>query len=478
MKIAFVHTSFPSSGDTFITNQETGLLDLGHEVCIFASAPQPNINRLNEDIVKYALLKKARYYGKRKGIAGVAKAIGSDLLHTPFSAIRSLIKSLDLNLFERRGRLLIQGSTLLDLDFTFRNKERFLNAYLLLRTFRAHDDVNVWNVHFGPVCNKMLFLKELYPHAKFVANFHGYDFSSTVRAFGSDYYAKLFKLANLITTQSFYSRDCLISLGCPPEKVMKHPVGADLNLFRFKNRVWTDDGSPIRLIIASRFVEKKGHRVLLDAFRKIVERKKNVELHIVGGGELEQSIRRQISQHEGLKQKTILHGWMTHEALAKHLEAMHVFVQPSLTGMLWGEQEDTTTTLIEAQAMGLPVVSTYHAGIPEVVEHGKTGLLVPERNVQALADAILHLIDNPQRLSEMGRAGRALVERQFDIRNLNRKLAFVFDKLCQLQGNEHLNLESSEQILFVDEQNSFPAYAAGARTISRHRVGGCSCHIL
>ena len=85
--------------------------------------------------------------------------------------------------------------------------------------------------------------------------------------------------------------------------------------------------------------------------------------------------------------------------------------------------------MIEAQATGLPVVSTFHSGIPEIVENGKSGFLVQERDVNTLAEKIDFLIQHPELREEMGRYGRKFVEQKFDIKKLNKRLVEIYSNL-------------------------------------------------
>ena len=119
------------------------------------------------------------------------------------------------------------------------------------------------------------------------------------------------------------------------------------------------------------------------------------------------------------------------EILAKS----HVFVAGSVTA-LNGDQDGPLNTLKEAMAMGLPVISTQHGGIPELVADGVSGFLVPERDPGAMFDRLAHLIEHPEMWAEMGRAGRAAVEERYDIKKLNDDLIEIYRGLV-LAG--HMN---------------------------------------
>ena len=110
------------------------------------------------------------------------------------------------------------------------------------------------------------------------------------------------------------------------------------------------------------------------------------------------------------------------------LDKSQIFVAPSVTASD-GNQDAPINVLKEAMAMGLPVVSTYHGGIPELVEDGISGFLVPERDVDALAEKLGYLIEHPEIWPQMGKAGRAYVEKNYDINRLNDRLVEIYQQI-------------------------------------------------
>jgi len=129
-------------------------------------------------------------------------------------------------------------------------------------------------------------------------------------------------------------------------------------------------------------------------------------------------------------QQVRLLGWKTHEEVKRLLEESHVLVAPSLTSQN-GDQEGIPNAIKEAMASGLPVISTFHSGIPELVSDGVSGLLVPERDVTAIANALAYLISHPEVCEEMGRAGRRRVEQEFDTNILNKQLEELYMGIMQ-----------------------------------------------
>ena len=165
------------------------------------------------------------------------------------------------------------------------------------------------------------------------------------------------------------------------------------------------------VLSVGRMVPKKGFPVLIDALGAVRDRGLDFRCTIVGRGPLEDALRARISALE-LEDRVALPGAMAEQELAELYRKVDVFAL-ACEIEADGDRDGIPNVVIEAMASGLPVVSTRVSGLPECVEHGVTGLLVPEREPAALADALAELIAHPDRARELGREGRAKVEREF-----------------------------------------------------------------
>jgi colanic acid/amylovoran biosynthesis glycosyltransferase len=146
---------------------------------------------------------------------------------------------------------------------------------------------------------------------------------------------------------------------------------------------------------------------------------------IVGDGPLKGALTKLV--HElGAEKSITFTGAKDSSYVRQRMDESDLFVLASVTAAD-GDTEGAPVSLLEAQACGMPVVSTRHAGIPEIVADGMSGLLVQERNVTALAGALRRLIDNPAEWPEMGRQGREFVERRHDLSMLNRRLLGLYE---------------------------------------------------
>jgi colanic acid/amylovoran biosynthesis glycosyltransferase len=150
---------------------------------------------------------------------------------------------------------------------------------------------------------------------------------------------------------------------------------------------------------------------------------------VFGDGALRESLMA-LTAELGLHEQVLFYGRQGQEAVRDGLAHADVLVAASVTAAD-GDEEGIPNVLKEAMASGMPVVGTRHAGIPELVEDGISGWLVPERDVAALAAALARLAAEPERWASMGRAGRAKVEREYDIHRLNDRFAGMLETLIR-----------------------------------------------
>ena len=262
---------------------------------------------------------------------------------------------------------------------------------------------------------------------KLITCFRGSDLSKWT-ARNPHMYDQLFKVGDLFMPVCKFFKDRLKKLGCKPEKIIVHHSAIDCSQFTFKQRFPSPDGS-ITIVSTCRLIEKKGLEYAIRAVAQTHKKYPNIQYLIVGGGKLEEELKKLIKELKA-EEYIKLVGWCTHDEVVTILDNAHLFILPSVTAAD-NNQEGIANALKEAMAMGLPVISTYHSGTPELVEHKKSGFLVPERNVNALVNCLDHLISHPEIWPAMGRAGRRKVEQEFDMEKENDKLVQIFQQLLQ-----------------------------------------------
>lgn len=404
MKIAFFAPPFPKRSETFIVNQVVGLLDAGHDVTVFAD-DKPEKPLSDDRTTEYDLADRTIYS------------------RTAESVVEGLT-----NVTDALPRILTTAPNRADLVFDAARVGRTAPNYLQnLATFLDHgESFDLCHAHFGIVGRKWSFVSDLPGQGPFLTTFYGFDVTSLVHPDHYDYYERFWSRCDACIGISQHIRSRMIMLGCPEEQSIRHPIGVDVDRFDYTERRVSSD-EPLRIASVARFAPKKGLQYAIDAVAQCRAEGRNVEYHIAGDGPLRSSLESRIADH-GIEDSVTLLGWQTPAEVNDLLHRSHLFIQPSVTTEA-GDMEGQALVFQEAQATGLPVVGTYHDGIPEGVSERESGLLVPERDVEALADAIAFFDHDRDRVPEYGRAGRRLIEEEFDNNRLTTAQARLYQSV-------------------------------------------------
>ncbi len=254
-------------------------------------------------------------------------------------------------------------------------------------------------------------------------SFRGQDVGLVRRAAPSDLGA-LQRQGRLFLARSDAMRAELIAMGFPPERTETLPSGIDVTSIPFRERTAPARGEPVRLLAAGRLVAKKG---IDDALRALAECP-DVALEIVGDGPERPRLAQRIARMR-LTGRARLAGVMSRQALLLRMQAADLFILPCKSAPD-GDREGIPNVLKEAQASGLPVISTRHAGIPECVEEGRSGLLSEEGDAASLARNLRELATHPDRWGAMGRRGREIVQARYDLSPLASKLVRLYHEIA------------------------------------------------
>lgn len=259
-----------------------------------------------------------------------------------------------------------------------------------------------------------------------ITSFYGMDVSRMPRHFiYRQKLKKLFRKGQIFLVQSRDMKEDVIKLGCPEKKIITLYIGINTEKFKLRKQLYKSDGE-IKVLMCGRFVEKKGFEYGIRAFAKIAKTHKEAVLYIIGKGELEDKLK-ELSKSLNLGSKIKFLGVLTHQQVQKQMEESDIFLAPSITAKN-KDKEAIPSVIKEAMATGLPVVSTYHAGIPELVINGKTGFLVPEKDIDKLSDKLSYLIEHPKIGDKMGKEGRGIVVRKFNLFKQIEKLEKIYQK--------------------------------------------------
>lgn len=404
MKIAFIVSSFPCLSETFILDQITGLLDLGCDVEIFASTAPQN-SKTHPDVEKYRLLDRTCYFppAPESKILRIITALQLIVLNLP--KIPKLLRYL---------KAYICGKRFLSLGW--------LHLFILLcdRSFE------IINCHYGYIGRVGVAFKEAGLTGRICTVFHGADMSKYLLERGSDVYQNLIDKGDLFLPISDYWKNKLIEMGCAEDKIIVHHMGIDLNKFEYAERR-VEPGQPVKILTIGRLTEKKGHEYAIKAIAKLLPNHPNIEYLIAGDGPLRDKLTSLVMEL-GLSEKVRFLGALEQNEIIKRYKQAHIFLLPSVTASD-GDQEGIPVVLMEASAVGLPIVSSDHTGIPELLREGQSGFIVPEKDVEALAEKMGYLVENPQIWPDMGRCGREFVEKHYDIKILNKKLVQIYQAI-------------------------------------------------
>jgi len=283
------------------------------------------------------------------------------------------------------------------------------------------------HVHHGTLATPFHFLKKEHGIPLFVG-FRGNDATAYPKKNFENLESlrKLFKLADRFFPVCEHLKRQIMRLGCPEENIRVLYGGVDLSRFEYRARTLKEDET-LRVLAVGRFVEKKGFDVLIKAFAELKRKRENAKLVLVGEGPCEKQYKKLIDR-AGLGKSVKLVPWVDYRTIHEMYAKSHIFCAPSVTDAN-GNQEGIPNTLKEAMATGMPVVSTDHAGIPELVDHRTSGLLVPERDVKRLAEALTWMAEHPEGWAEFGGNARKKVERDFNLRTQLAKQKSFYDEV-------------------------------------------------
>lgn len=284
---------------------------------------------------------------------------------------------------------------------------------------------DIIHCHFGQNGIHGAYLKHWGIPGRLVITFYGTDLTQYVTNKPSSLYSFLFKKGDLFLPICQFFKDILIDLKCNPKKIEIHHIGIDLGFFCPAGNLNSDQEPSI--LSVGRLVNKKGFFYSIKSIERLKQQYPAIKLSIIGDGPNRAYLEKLIRRLQ-LESNVEMLGARNKAQILEYLHHSNIFLLPSVT-TIDGEKEGTPTVLMEAQAMKIPVVSTWHAGIPEVVEDGISGFLIKERDIQGIVLALKKLIANPDLRMKMGEAGRKIVSQNFNNEILVTRLISLYSKL-------------------------------------------------
>jgi colanic acid/amylovoran biosynthesis glycosyltransferase len=299
---------------------------------------------------------------------------------------------------------------------------------VLIRMLRRRP-ADLMHVYFGHTGVHLLpFIKEW--DKPCVVSFHGMDIQPRPQQPGFDeQMQELLQTVPLVMARSHSLLSGLERLGCPKEKLRLNRTGIPLDQFPFQQRPMPVDGS-WRFVQACRLIAKKGLATAIRAFGKLRAKFPKATFQIAGEGPMKAELEALITEL-GLSGAVELRGFLAQKELADLYAHSHLFLHPSEMPPDQN-QEGVPNSMLEAMATGLPVLATTHGGIPEAVTHERTGLLVPERDEEALFRAMCELTADPDRLYILGQAASRAVREEFERGHQIEKLEGYYEEARSL----------------------------------------------
>jgi colanic acid/amylovoran biosynthesis glycosyltransferase len=300
-----------------------------------------------------------------------------------------------------------------------------------LMLFRMQE-VDIMHAHFSFMGWRYLWLSRM-TSVPLVVSFYGFDYEYLPKTnpVWVQRYRKLFKKAALFLVEGTAGRNKLIQMGCSAEKIKVVRLGVPVDKIPYYER--KKKSGELKLVQIASFVEKKGHDVTIKAFIRSFRRSPHMTLTLVGKDTagIRDSLKRSIAEASLESHVEFIDG-IDFSRLYSFMREYHVFIHPSRYARNGDCEGGAPVVLLDAQATGMPVLSTFHCDIPDEVVHGETGILVNENDIETLSKAIdtFYAMDEPIYL-EYCRRARKHVERNYEIVQCSAKLKRVYENLLE-----------------------------------------------
>jgi colanic acid/amylovoran biosynthesis glycosyltransferase len=388
MKTAIIVNSFPSISEKFILNQVVSLIEQNVDFDIYAAV-------VSKEQHCHVLFKT---YGLKDKVINlnIPRKVWKRFIGLPLLFFANFIKNpvFTLRAFSSKK----YSTAALNLK----------NLYFL-KYFSAKK-YDIIHCHFGQNGLTGAFLKDCGIGKRLIVTFHGTDITVTPGKFGKNMYRYMFASADVITAGSHFVKSKLIQHGCSIDKIQIIPMGIIV-----KETPWAD-----YFLSVGRLIEVKGFIYSIEAFALLAKDFDNINYCIAGSGPLYESLNRKIIEL-GMETRIFLLGEKTDIELGYLFHHALAFIIPSIKASD-GAEEGQGLVIQEAESYALPVIGTNIGGIPDGIISGKTGWIVPEKEIQAMYEKMIFLVTNPDKRRKFGEAGKRFVYKNYNNRTLSKKL--------------------------------------------------------
>ncbi|MDD2768032.1 MAG: glycosyltransferase family 4 protein [Methylococcus sp.] len=400
VRLAYLISRYPAISHTFILREVLGLRQLGFDICI-ASVNPPD-RPLEQLTATERTEAEAAWFIKPSGVTGAALALIQAAFHRPRRLASGLWFALSLGGFDGK-KLLYQFA--------------YWVEAVMVGQWMQREHLHHLHVHFAtPASMVGLIAKHMFPIG-FSFTVHGYD-----EFYASAYYRLKEKVAgaDFVVCISHFARS-QVMLMTPYEDWRKLDIcrlGVDPTSFALRPE--KTPGDVFELLCVGRLVAAKGQHTLLDALAIVLAKGRKVRLTLVGGGPDRDSLEAHVAK-KNLGDAVCFTGAINQDDIQAYYARADAFVLPSFA-------EGLPVVLMEAMALGIPCISTYITGVPELIQNGVQGLLVTPSDTEGLAAAIERLMDDPELCRRLVKAGRAKVLADYELNGSIARLAQVFTR--------------------------------------------------
>ena len=316
---------------------------------------------------------------------------------------------------ERVGRSLNRVMPIFKFKFT-QNASAFRRAL-------HKESVDLVFAEYGTTAHNVLHVvKDL--NLPLVTHFHGFDISVYNVLSKCDNYSEVFEYSSFIVAVSKEMVDDLVRLGCDRSKIVYTPCGPHSSFLGPSLSLDSQD-----FLSVGRFTDKKAPYYLILAFKKVLESYPESKFIIGGRGYLLNTCKNLVKAL-GIERNVTFPGVITREEFQEYISKSRAYVQHSVRADN-GDKEGTPVAIMEASLSGLPVISTFHAGIPDVILDGKSGLLIEEHDVDAMAEKMIKILEDKELAIQLGKNGQNHIKDNFTLEHHLEVLNTVISRVCK-----------------------------------------------
>jgi colanic acid/amylovoran biosynthesis glycosyltransferase len=302
---------------------------------------------------------------------------------------------------------------------------------IIIKDFIKKNGIDICHFHYGTDCG-VFYPLQTKLRIPSVVSFYGYDafsFPERFWGYGKKYLnERVFSKVNCILAMTPEMKKDLIRIGCTSEKIEIHYHGVPSNIFSRIKKKYSQVNNEFTLLNISYFDPVKGHIFIFKALKQLIERGSKIKLRIGGNGFFESKLKEFVNNNQ-LGEFISFLGPLKYGSreMINEYKSADAFVYPSV--ITKDDKEGIPGAIVEAMFAGLPVVSTYHGGIPFIIENEKTGLLVNEWDVAGLASAIYKLMIDKELREKLGQAAREYALNYLDLQEKEKDLESIYSKV-------------------------------------------------